>query len=66
MPVEITVDQWDPGNVRHRREKFCHGPLSCPEYRAGPTRKVPGRKGMNWEEPDWVDQEATSHRGPDE
>jgi hypothetical protein len=27
---------------------------------------VPGRKGMTWEEADWVDEEATAHRGPDE
>ena len=37
-----------------------------PAYRAGPTRKVPGRKGMTWEEEDRVDEEATAHRGPDE
>jgi hypothetical protein len=27
---------------------------------------VPGRKGMVYEEEDWVDEEATAHRGPDE
>jgi hypothetical protein len=27
---------------------------------------VPGRKGMTWEEEDWVDEDETSHRGPDE
>jgi len=27
---------------------------------------VPGRKGMQWEEEDWVDEEATAHRGGDE
>jgi hypothetical protein len=41
-------------------------PKSCPLYRAGPTRKVPGRKGMSWEEEDWVDEEATEDRGPDD
>ena len=50
----------------HRFETFCYGPKSCPLYRAGPTRKVPGRKGMSWEEEDWVDEDATEHRGPDE
>ncbi len=30
------------------------------------ARKVPGRNGMTWEEEDWVDEEATSSRGPDE
>ena len=33
---------------------------------ARPTRKVPGRHGMTYEEEDWVDQDATAHRGPDE
>jgi len=35
-------------------------------YQAGSTRKVRGRQGMIWEEPDWVDEDATSHREPDE
>jgi len=35
-------------------------------YKPGPTRKVPGRKGMSWEEEDWVDEEAVRHRGPDD
>ncbi len=59
-------DQPNLGNVRHRLETFRYRPLSRPEYRAGPTKKVPGRKDMKWEGPDWVDQEATAHRGPDE
>ena len=43
MPVELIVDQWNP-QVRGRRfETFCYGPKSCPAYRAGPTRKAPGR-----------------------
>jgi len=66
MPVEIVVDQWNPSSVRYRRETFCYGPKSCPSYKAGPTRKVPGRRGMVWEEEDWVDEEATAHRGPDD
>jgi hypothetical protein len=65
MAVEMIVDQWNP-SVRRRRETFCYGPKSCPFYRAGPTRKVPGRKGMSWEEQDWVDEDATAHRGPDD
>ena len=28
--------------------------------------QVPGRHGMTYEEEDWVDQDATVHRGPDE
>ena len=66
MPVEITIDQWNPEKVRYRQETFCYGPKSCTFYRPGPTRKVPGRKGMVYEEEDWVDEEATDHRGPDE
>ncbi len=66
MPVEMIIDQWNPSVVRYRRETFCYGPKSCPFYAAGPTRKVLGRKGMTWEEEDWVDDEATAHRGPDD
>ncbi|MCB8933070.1 MAG: hypothetical protein H6534_06460 [Chthonomonadaceae bacterium] len=66
MPVEITVDQWNPKRLQHRRETFCYGPKSCPIYRAGPIRKVPGRKGMVWEEAEWVDEMNTEHRDWDE
>jgi len=66
MPVEMIIDQWNPSEKRYRRETFCYGPKSCPLYKAGPTRKVPGRKGMTWEEEDWVDEDATAHRGPDD
>jgi hypothetical protein len=66
MAVEMIIDQWKPSVRRYRRETFCYGPKSCPFYAAGPTRKVPGRRGMTWEEENWVDEEATSHRGPDE
>lgn len=66
MPVEIILDQWDQSKKKYRFETFCYGPKSCSLYRAGATRKVPGRRGMSWEEEDWVDEEATSHRGPDD
>jgi len=66
MPVEIIVDQWNPSSRRYRFETFCYGPKSCAFYKAGPTRKVPGRRGMVWEEEDWVDQEATAHREGEE
>jgi hypothetical protein len=66
MPVEITLDHWNPEKRDYRIETFCYGPKSCSTYRAGPTRKVPGRNGMTWEEEDWVDEEVTAHRGPDE
>lgn len=66
MAVEIILDQWNPSKRKYRQETFCYGPKSCPSYRAGPTRKVPGRQGMTWEEEDWVDEDATAHRGQDE
>jgi len=66
MPVEMIIDQWNPSQKKYRFETFCYGPKNCSLYRAGATRKVPGRRGMTWEEEDWVDEEATSHRGPDE
>ncbi len=66
MPVEMIIDQWNPQNKRYRTETFCYGPKVCSLYQAGPTRKVPGRKGMMWEEEDWVDEDATAHRAMDE
>ena len=66
MPVEMIVDQWKPQQKKYRTETFCYGPKSCSFYQAGPTRKVPGRKSMMWEEEDWVDEEATSHRSIDD
>ena len=66
MAVEMIIDQWKPDQKKYRYETFCYGPKSCKFYRAGPTRKVPGRKGMTWEEEDWVDEDVTSHRGMDE
>ena len=66
MPVEMTIDQWNPQQRRYRFETFCYGPKSCSIYKAGPTRKVPGRGGMSWEEEDWVDEDSTSHRGLDD
>lgn len=66
MPVEMIIDHWNPSKKRYRFETFCYGPKTCALYQAGPTRKVPGRKGMVWEEEDWVDEEAVSHRAIDE
>lgn len=66
MPVEMIIDQWNPSQKKYRFETFCYGPKSCSLYRPGPTRKVPGRRGMSWEEEDWVDEDATAHRGDDE
>ena len=66
MPVEIIIDHWNPGKKKYRFETFCYGPLSCKNYKPGPNRKVEGRKGMVYVEEDWVDEEMTSHRDPDE
>ena len=66
MAVEMIIDQWNPSQKKYRFETFCYGPKSCSLYRPGPTRKVPGRKGMSWEEEDWVDADATAHRREDE
>jgi hypothetical protein len=66
MPVELIIDQWNPSRKRYRFETFCYGPKSCPLYKSGPTRRVPGRKGMVWEEEDWVDEQDTEHRSLDE
>ena len=66
MPVEIILDQWNPQQKQYRFKSFCYGPKSCPIYQPGSTRRVPGRQGMVWEEPDWVDEDATAHRDLDE
>ena len=66
MAVEMIIDHWNPNKRRYRTETFCYGPRSCPLYRSGPARKVPGRHGMSYTEEDWVDDEATSRRGPDD
>jgi len=66
MPVEIIIDQWNPSQKRYRFESFCYGPKSCSLYRPGRIRSVPGRKGMVWEEEDWVDEQDIAHRSMDE
>jgi hypothetical protein len=66
MPVEMSIDHWNLKKKKYRFETFCYGPKSCPFYRAGASRKVPGRGGMSWEEEDWVDEDAVSHRGMDD
>lgn len=66
MKVEMIIDQWNPRQRRHRTVTFYYGPFSCPSYAAGPTRKVPGMRGMTYTEENWVDLEATAHRRLDE
>ena len=66
MAVEMIIDQWNPSKRRYRTETFCYGPRSCPLYHSGPARTVPGRHGMSYTEEDWIDDEATAHRGLDE
>jgi len=62
----MIIDQWNPPKKRYRFETFCYGPKSCAFYRAGQKRKVPGQKGMSYAEEDWGDEDATSHRGPND
>ena len=62
MPVEMIIDQWNPSKKKYRFETFCYGSKSCGLYKAGPTRKIPGRKGMSYTEEDWVDEDAVAHR----
>ena len=66
MPVIIIVDNWHPDEKLYRFETFCYGPKSCEVYKPGPRRNVPGGRDLVWEEPDSVDEDATSHRGWDE
>ena len=67
MAVEVIKDHWNPkATTSWRTETFCYGPKSCRLYKTGPTRKVPGRGGMVYEEEDWVDENETAHRGPDD
>ena len=66
MAVEMIIDQWNPSRRQYRDETFCYGPKSCRIHHPGPMRVVPGRKGMKHVEEDWVDDDATRHRGPDE
>lgn len=66
MPVEMIIDHWNPSKKQYRFETFCYGPKSCSFYRAGPPRKVPGRKGMSYTEENWVDEDATLNRGLDD
>ena len=66
MAVAMIIDHWNPSQRRYRTETFCYGPRSCPVYKSGPTRKVPGRRGMTYEEEDWVDEDAISRRNLDE
>ena len=66
MAVEMIIDQWNPGKVKYRFETFCYGPKNCSFYHSGKIRTVPGRKGMVWQEEDWIDEDAMSHRDESE
>lgn len=66
MPVTLIVDDWNPIYREYRAETFCFGPKACPFYQAGEIRTAPGRNGKVYEEFNWVDEDATSHRGPDD
>lgn len=67
MPVDIIVDNFNPRGRRiYRNETFCYGPLNCKLYKAGPKRRVEGRRGMVYVEEDWVDEMNVEHRSEDE
>ena len=66
MPVELIIDNWKPWIKKYRSETFCYGPKSCSLYRAGATRKVPGRGGISYEEADWIDEEVIRRRADDD
>lgn len=66
MPVEMIIDHWESGEEGVPLRDVLLRPEVLPLYRAGATRKVPGRRGMVYEEENWVDEEETSHRGPDD
>jgi hypothetical protein len=63
MAVEMIIDQWNPTTRRYRTETFCYGPKSCAVYKKGSPRTVPRRKGTSYTQEDWVDEDATTHRG---
>lgn len=54
------------GNLskKNRFRAFGYRPKDFPHYLAVATRKEPGQQGLSWEKEDWVEDEATSHRGP--
>lgn len=66
MVVEIMKDNWKGEITSVRHETFCYGPKSCSLYKAGPKRRVTGRNNAVWIEEDWVGEDATAHRGPDD
>lgn len=66
MAVEIVKDNWKGIVTGVREETFCYGPKSCMHYKAGPKRRAPGRSDAVYVEEDWIDADATAHRGPDE
>ncbi len=66
MVVEIVKDNWKGIVTGVREETFCYGPKSCAHYKAGPKRRAPGRGDAVYVEEDWIDADATAHRGPDD
>src|SRR5262249_43185722 len=63
MPVDLIVESAAPAvsvrDVLLRAEVV-------PVLSGGSSRRVPGRRGMTWVEENWIDEEATAHRGPDD
>jgi len=61
----MIIDQWNPIKRRYRTETFCYGPFLCRlPIRTGTQGSRPSWNELHGE--DWIDDEATSHGGPDE
>ena len=65
MAVEMIIDQLNPHKRRYRTETFCYGPRSCSFYQVRTATKGSWSSWNELEE-DWIDDDATLHRGPDE
>lgn len=56
----------EPGEAEVPDRDLLSRPEELSLYRAGPKRVVPGRKGVKYVAEDWIEEETTRHRGPDE
>jgi len=62
MATEMIIDQWNPSKKRWRFETHCYGPKGCPRYKAGPPRRVQGRKRYMV----WIDDDVEREEDGDE
>jgi hypothetical protein len=47
LAIETIIDGRKRSVRRYRIEPCCYGLKSCPQYRVGPKRNVPGKQGVN-------------------